>query len=421
MPAAVILWWGSDIRVLGGSGYSVRSLEDRDDPVAAILAMAGDGAVSGRSVRIIYHPATLEAREVACPNVGRKRLHKLLSADHAALTAPDTLWSAEALRRGIDGFGTVVYIDAKSRLPLLVEELARRGIRTEGAWSLQSLVEATPPCDGAEGVFLGVVATGRRALVSCVNSSGDRLVRFQEGPDFADAALAEVGTALALLDTGEPFPALCALEEGPATAALRERLAGGRPVEISLPDFLARARTLTPGSLSDILPRRARLSRGVLLQGLAAGLGVLLMAGSGWSVRTTRQAERRLRDQAAAAGERHLQLQAEIARRLAAREEIAGLRRELGGIQCPSQNHYALLMALARSTPSEVSLRDIEIEGSRFSIRGRCSESAPGPDSPLSSFRRSLAQAGLPWELVGASGEASHVSEADFTLEGQFR
>jgi len=421
MPAAVVLWWGPDIRIAGGGRGLALTLGERDDPVSGIVSLVGDGSVFGDSVRIIYHPAGLDVREIDCPNAGRTRLRRLLSAEHGALLSQGTLWCVEPARPGGDHRGALLHIDVDSPLPRLVGELAGRGIRVEGAWPLQTLVGATPPYDSPGGAALGVVALGGRALVSCETRDGGRFVRFHEGPDFAHDAAREVGTALALLDGSGPIPTLCSLEDGPAAGTLRSRIGDGPRTDLPLPALLERARMLKPGGLSDFLARGPDYGRGIPFPAIAAALGAALLAWSVWSVRTTLLSRERLGTQAAAAGERRAQLRIEVADRLAVRDRIRMLGRSLEQVECPRQEQFELLLALAHSTPSRIVLTGVSTEGGQFSIKGRCVGCPSGPEAAIAAFRKALGGDGLPWRIARPAQGIVPADGEEFTLEGTFR
>jgi len=315
----------------------------------------------------------------------------------------------------------MLYMDVRSRLPRLVGDFGRIGIRTEGAWPLQTLVEATPPCEGDGRASIGIVALRGRALVRSANAQGDRLVRFHDGPDFADSALQEVGTALALFESGEPVPSLGVAEDATMAAALGERLGGGRHSEMTLPQFLGRARLLQPGGPADFLARRPVLARGTALQALATALGIALAAGSVWSVRSTSRGRQEVRDQDAAAGERSRRLREEVAGRRAIQDEMAALDRRLGRMGCPKQSLFELLMALSQSTPDQIVLREVTVDGAVFSIRGRCGPRDTGTDDPLTAFRSRLAGKGAPWTLSDPPAGERAQGGQDFAVHGVFR
>jgi hypothetical protein len=420
MAASVILWWGLDVRIVGAGGTRALTLGEREDPVAGILALADDGALLGGSVRIVYHPPGLEVRELACRDFGRKGLRRALGAEHPSLRAPGALWCCESVRSGALGPGTLLYVDRNSLLPLLVGGLAARGVRTEGAWPLQTVVESTPPCDRA-AAFLGFVATGSRALVSCVNTDGDRFVRFHEGPGFADDAVGEIGTALALLESGGAVPTLCAVDEGPAADAVRGRLGAGPPTTISLAALLERARVLQPGAPSNFLLGRGAFGRGIPSRAIAVGLGAALLAGSAWSFWATWRDREMLGRQAVAAGENRLRMQSELAARQSLHDRLIHLQRELDQASCPPQGHHDLLMALAHNTPGRIRLCEVTIEGGRFSIKGVCGAGTSGSDGPFSSLRRALAAEGSGWTILSAARNADGTGGGEFTIEGAFR
>jgi len=415
----VILWWGRQIRLLAdGQKPAARALEPGEDRVAAILRMIAEAGAAARAVRLIYHPETLEAHEVACPRTSRSRLRRIFAGEHRALAAPDTFWSAEPIRGGPNGHATVIYLDPHSPLPRLREGLAQGGMRLEGAWPLQSLLEAFPTCgDGARG-FFSVVAADSQAFVSSLGTSGDRSVRFYDGPEFAAAAIAEMRTVLARFDEGATPPGLLLLEDGPHSAAFRDALRSQPLTEVLPAELLARARFLSPGGFSDFLPRKsfARLRRAARISpkgviAAAAAMILILMGGHAWSARQDRhRRQREISDQR----EQRLLSERSAESRRAFQDRID----ELDRAESPPQAHYELLTALARTIPPAIALQMLTAGPDRFAIAGHIYEGAGGPENPLSAFYRALAPPEAPWILspLPPPGPGS-----DFAIEGSFR
>ena len=421
----VIFWWGGDIRILSGGQISGRRLEKKEDPVAAIFRMiAGDGA-GVRAARIIYHPDTLEAHEAACPRTSRSRLRKIFAGEHPALAAPDTVWSAEPIRRGPNGHATVLYIDEHSSLPRLLEGLAGRGFRVEGVWPLQSLIEAFPTCGAAGRGFLGVVATGSQAFVSSLGTSGDRSVRFYDGPEFAEAAIGEMRTVLARFDEGDPPPGLLMLEDGTQAGAFRDALRNQPLTEVLPAELLAHARFLPPGGPSDFLPRksfsqwmpRLPLCRAARMR-LMGAFAAALLIGAGWHAWSVRQERIRQQRRFAVLQEQRLSVERSAESRRALQDRLDRLDEALRRAQSPIQVHYDFLAAVAKTIPSTIALQTMTIEHGRFAIAGHIYQGAGGPESPLPRFCRALAPAEAPWIL---SALPPAMANPDFALEGSFR
>jgi len=416
MPgSAVILWWGADIRLLAGDGKMLRlAVAEADDPVPAILRLAGETCAPAQAVRVIYHPDTLDAHEVSCPNTSRSRLRKILLREFRALGAPDAVWSVEPIRRGTKGCATVLYLDQRSPLPRLLAGLAGGGWPVEGVWPLQSLVEATPPCAMARDGFLSLVVLGRRGLVSCVGPSGDRSLRFLEGPECVDGAIAELGSALARFEEGATPPGLMIVEDGGSSGAL-EHAPGARALTaMAAATFLSHARTLPAGGFSDFVGHRPFLARPPPLRPTqaAAGLALVLAAlGLAWNARQDRARTRR---QFATAREQQANLRQWVEDRAAAQARIDQLTLALSRIPGRAQPLCDFLAALDRATPTAIALQEVTIQGGALTVRGRIIDDA-GPSGALSRLWRVLAVPDAPWHLDDLP--AGQVG-ADFTLRG---
>jgi hypothetical protein len=397
---------------------SSRSLADHEDPVAAILAMMPRAAPRAGVVRIVFHPASIEMREVSCANAGRSRLHRLLSREFPVLKAAGTLWAMDSIRPDGGGHGTMLYIDVHSLLPRLVDGLARLGIRTEGAWPLQSLVEAAAPAAVCRESSCAVVAIAGHALVSSWNSAGVRSVHHHDGGGFAEDALTDLGTALALLEGDGALPGLCALENVAGTALLRNRLGDPGAAATSIAAFLERARFLRAAGISNFLPRRYMGAAKRVLAGLAAALGLAMMAGAAWFAHATWQYRNRTLRSEGEAGEHRLQMRAAIESRLVAQDEIRRLEQALAQLQTPPQREYALLTAISRLIPNEVEVLDISTRGEDFSILGRCEGNPAGPRAVLAKFRQDLESEGSPWSLAA---EPAAGTGPEFSWHGSFR
>jgi len=419
MPeSAVILWWGADIRILAGNGKTSRlTLEGAEDPVPAILRMAGESCVAAQPLRIIYHPETLDTHDISCPNTSRSRLRKILVREFRALAAPDAVWSAEPIRRGLKGYATVLYIDKHSRLPRLLEGLAERGLPVEGVWPLQSLVEVTPPCAMAEDGFLSLVVLGGRALVSSAGPSGDRSVRFFEGHEFADAAIAEMGTVLARFEEDAVPPGLMIVEESPHAGAFKVPMPAPALNEMSLAAFLGHARILPAGGFSDFLGHKPFFDRLPAPRQMMAWAGLILMVASAWFAWAARQDRESSLRQVAASREQHAHLQEWVASRATIEGKIDELEQAVSRIQGAPQPHYELLAALDRATPKTIALQALKIQDRAFAIKGHIYEDADRPDT-LPRFWRELAAPDAPWHLEDAP---TTTGEADFTLRGSFQ
>jgi hypothetical protein len=102
---------------------------------------------------------------------------------------------------------------------------------------------------------------------------------------------------------------------------------------------------------------------------------------------------------------------------LAWQRQIADLRADWGRMGVPSQPHYELLLALARVTPANISLRELRCDGEGFLLRGHVYEKADRPDSPLIQFCRDLTPPENSWRFSGGP----EVVEGDFAWRGTFQ
>jgi hypothetical protein len=418
MPeAAVILWWGPDIRILCGGGRVRRhTLPSGDeDPAPAILGMIAEERGSCRSVRIIHQPDTLDIHETACPGAARARLRRTLAAEFPALDRTDAIWSVEPGRRGSAGAGAIVSIDSGGRLRPLAEGLAAAGLAVEGAWPLHSVIEAVPACATSRRGFLCIAATGRRAVVACAGETGDRTVRLFSGDGFAEDALAGARSARARFEDGDEPPGLIAAEDAALNARLRDAVQAHALVDLSLESLMGHARRLSPGGASDFLAPRSRLAHPRALRRAAAAAGIVLLAGSAClSLEARRQKERDLRENAASR-EQRARLEQAIAGRTALRERMDRAARLLTEAQAPLQLHHEFLAALGKAIPDAIVLRSIGFQKDRFIIRGRVLDGAGRGDGPLAAFCRELAPQGSAWRLEAPESAAGG---AEFTLKG---
>jgi len=417
--SAVVLWWGAEIRVLGPDGtLSSRTLTPREDPVGAILEMMAALASGSVVARIAYHPASIELREVGCPDTGKGRILRSLSGEVPALKAAGTLWAVDPVGSGPVGHRTLLYIDVRSGLPRLIDGLARLGIPTVGAWTLQSVVEAGLPRGGSDGAFWAVVAVPGRALVSCASTNGERLVHYHDGRAIAEGISADIGRTVALHEGAGSLPAICALEEGPGISDLQKALGPAGAEACSIACFLGFARLIPPGGRSDFLPESSRFPSGKTVVGLAAAAGILLLAASAWFAFATWREQEQMRRSAGEAGDRLARLRVEVGSRRATEDRILRLERSLGRLQARPQRVFELLATISRMIPPQVEIEEISAEDCTFVVRGRCEESTTDPGGPRARFRRDLASGDLPWTLTPETGSSAG---PDFLWHGIFR
>jgi hypothetical protein len=417
--AFVILWWGTDIRVLGLDGaLASRCLVEREDPVAAIVAMVSGIAPAGTCARIAYHPSSIEIHDTRCPVLGRTRLFRHLSREYASMKAKGALWAIDPPKGRTAGAGSVLYVDVHSALPRLVDGLARMGIHTVGAWPLRCLVDATgSTCRGGEPSW-AVLAIPGRALVISAGPHGGQFAHHHEGVGAEEDAVADVNTALALLEGAEGAPGLCAVEEGGGMEDLCRLLAGCKTVRTTLAGLLGSAGALTPGGPSDFLQVRTRYQARRCLAALAGAFGVLMLAGSAWSIRSTCMHREEIRQREVAAAGLRSQLHASVESRRALNDAILRRERELAQMEVGRQREYDLLMALSGLIPRQVELLELSTLAGNFTIRGRCETGTASPGDILARFRRDLGFKDAPWSL---SVEPAGDPGPDFEWHGSFQ
>ena len=417
--AFVILWWGTDVRILGPDGaLASRCLVEGEDPVAAIVAMVSGIAPAGTRARIAYHPSSIETHDIRCPVLGRTRLFRHLSREYPSMKARGTLWAIDPPKGQPACAGSVLYLDVHSALPRLVDGLARTGIHTVGAWPLRCLVDATgSTCRGGEPSWV-VVAIPGRALVTSMGPHGGQFAHHHEGVGAEEDAVADVNTAVALLEGAGGAPGLCAIEEGGGMEDLCRLLAGCKVVRTTLAGLLGSAGSLTPGGPSDFLRVRTRCQARRCLAALAGAFGVLLLAGSAWSVRSTCMYRDGIRQGEVAAAGLRSKLRASVESRRAIDDAIHRRERELAQMEVGRQREYDLLMALSGLVPRQVELLEVSTLAGNFTIRGRCETGTTGPADILARFRQDLGFKGAPWSL---SVEQAGDPGPDFEWHGSFQ
>jgi hypothetical protein len=432
MDPAVILWWDTEIRLRAPDGtVSTRTLAEREDQIESILELVGESERI-TAARIIYHPASLDVHAIACPPVNRARLKAVLAAEYPALNLPHAVWSAEPPRRSLDGSGhtTVLYLDNRSRLRRLVEGLGKRGITVEGVWPLLSLVESTPPCN--EGEFLAVIAIGSRSLVACASPTGSRYFRLQTANEFEEKASSDINAALSLFDGTALPPGLLLIELEAPAGRLRGTVKDLALTEITITEFLAMASRLKRGSFSDFLPQTPFFARPSVLARIAAAAGFVLMLGSAWHVYDSREANELARRRMTAYQAEHAELERLVETHRTAKVRIDEVERELSLVEFGPPLHGKLLLALARATPSIISLESVSITGSNFVIKGHVIEGAASIPPPLTILIQALTASDSRWRvedpgspgllqgMVSALSPTPGPAAASFTLRGFF-
>lgn len=426
----VILWWNTEIRLLKPDGQiGARRVEGRGDPIGAILELLKE-CPGVESARVIYHPPNLDVYPLPCPNTSRARLKAVFSGEHPALSLPHAVWSVEEVRRNLDGDGynTILYIDNRSRMPRLIEACAAKGIEIEGIWPIQTLIEASPPCRGADFGFISVLVLGNQSAVSCVRPNGGRYLRMQDGPEASRKAAGDLNAALALFDGAALPVGLLMVEGGADPGPLKEASGELALTSVSLGELLATAKELKARSISDFRPRRTLFKPTVPELAVLAGAILFLASAWFWLARYESQSLWRRRLEASRA--EHAELQELVNSRRAIKERIDQLNVAIGACQVSPQRHYDLLMAISRAAPTTLSLQSFMTDGDRFEIKGRIFGGGSGPGSPLADFGHGLPAEGPFWQVSTPSdhptanpnaGSTPGDSANSFTLQGVFR
>lgn len=415
-PSAVILWWDAAFRLLTPDGKLVSyTVEPEGDHVTAIKYLMASECGDATSLRLIYHPAHLDSHFTTCPDTTRAKLHAVFAHEHPALGLPDTIWSVEPVctHRDGDGSSTILYLDHRSRLPGLIDALAHVGIQVEGAWPLQTLIEATPPCVAAKQGWISVVAIGRRSLVSCGRPNGGRFLRFQDQP--APKLGADLNAALAFFD-GLPLPpGLFVCDEGAPETVFTDTLRDLPFTETPLAEFLAHARILKPGSFSDFTPRHPQIALKTVLPNAAAVAGIALMLWAAHFAYSAHSSAQAARKSVARVATDQAQLAALVASRRAFKEQIDQFSGEIDRLRSTPPPHHELLVTLTKAVPKTMHLQSLTMDARSFTITGRIFEGAGTAVSPLAALRGALSVEREPWRLAESLPGAS---EENFSLHG---
>ncbi|MBL9187474.1 MAG: hypothetical protein JNK23_08365 [Opitutaceae bacterium] len=413
---AVVLWWDDALRVLAPDGRLLsRTLAAGADHVAEIQKLIAAECAGISALRIVYHPAHLDLHLLPCPDTSRAKLRTIFAHQHPALALPDTVWAVEPIRRHRDGDGcnTILYLDHRSPLPRLLAALQSSGIDVEGAWPLQTVIEATPACEASVDGFVSVLGIGRRSLVSCLRPNGARFLRLQEQP--SPKLGPDLNAALAFFE-GAPFPAGLVVGSDEAWYDFFRETVRDFPFQkLTVAEFLSHARRLKPSGFSDFTPRRPIVTRKTFFPAAVALAGIAALA---WSVQSAYFGHRRAHaahDALTRIEREQSQLALLVASRRATKEEIERLEVQIGRLRSSPQLHHRLVTSLTNALPKTMSLQTLKIEDRRFTITGKIFEGGGTAASPLIGFRRAVTTAGEPWRV-----EEAPIADAkdNFSLAG---
>jgi hypothetical protein len=409
----VILWWGCALRILGADGSTASSpVPVGADPVATIVEAAARAAGGARTARIIHQPDSVELHEWAFPDSARPRLRRILSRRFGALEEPGACWAAHPA----SGEGTgLVLIDPCSILPRLAAALGAAGLVLEGAWDLPALVDTALPPDG-DG-HLALLAAGGRAAVSCASSSGGRTFRLFEGPELAESAVPTLRACAARFEDGARPGILAVAEDAPGRDSLLEALPTGSAAPVPLEEFLAHARRLPPGDLSDFMARPGFWARALIPgRAMAAGGAILMIAAAAVAARA-RAGQAVAQRETSEWREEHARLERWVAARLPDEARIARLETAIARASSPAAPTHGFLVLLARATPPTVVLRSVVVRDGAFVVTGRVTGPEAGFAEALGRLRAGLRAPGEPWtvgEPLPGPGPAA------FTIGGTF-
>jgi hypothetical protein len=275
-----ILWWGDQLRIHFAEDSTEQVTEaatGRDDStLAEIIAGKLQGA---GNVRLIYHPAGLESHRIEPLPRHRRRCRRKLARLRPVVLPASTVWSAVAGR--ISGAEGILAVEPKSVLPRLVGCLRPRGIEIDGAWTIWSLLETGPAPEMPASVRAAVL--GNQAIVSSVDSRGNRDFRSYSGEDMGERLLGDLRTLLAQFEETDRQSAWIAMDRECLELDLQTRLAEIVPDTLPISQLAARVWEFSRGDAADLLAdqtpairrRRRMTAAGLLASALVAALAAL--------------------------------------------------------------------------------------------------------------------------------------------------
>jgi hypothetical protein len=413
--AVVVLWFGRELILVDDGGMQSVELPDRGDEVGAIVQAIESLAPPPKRLRLIYHPSDIELHTAECAKGRRAVVRATLSESHPALRRADAIWAVSRLHPVETGHATLLWIEARSRLLRLREALARRGVRLLGAWPLVSLFELSPPTDQMAEPAIAVLLTEGGGVVYAVTPGGVRTVVWSLGREHRTQVSALLRNALSHFAADSPPPVLVVDGSSEPWNLGVGPLAGLQPTARPLEEFMRAAQELAPGSLADFIPEQTVLRLDALLR-FAAALCTLAAV----TVGAVYFAEyRRLQGDARVRRTLADQLQAESSRLRQNERTLADLRAFEAETKAAAAGRLALLAAVMRSKPVEVTVHSITINGPGFEITGTAHETQGQPAGPYQRFVAALAAEPAPWRLTPDSRSA-RPADGRFTISGTF-
>lgn len=397
-PRTVLLWgdrwWfaGSD------TALAFQNLAHAVEVLAAHLA----NEPKPIRLRLIYQPDAFASVAAACPAGDRGTLADALAADYPALGDPSCAWSHEPVLPWQEGHSTVLYFEREPGLFALAVQLARLGLAVDSAWPLGTFLQLLPEEWSESGAVTAVAIEAERAVAYRHSGDTRRMVLAWRG----HGAIAEVGQWLRPIlaqNAGEPLLLVFSDHEAAARLESHVTLEGHPGVEqISLGSALCRRAALPRYHPAQLLPRGPVITaeRAVI----AASLAFLCTAA--WSGVTLAHEWRAARTEAHSQETRSAGLRAEIARLQVNASEIAALRSVIdSGAAGPPWG--ALLEQLAATTPPEIVLDALRVDGRNVELNGWLAPSSPS--SALEAWRARLAPAPGPWTVNVRAGNGGAI------------
>jgi len=417
-----ILWFGKQLVLKTTEGVEGLPLPEKEDPIPLVMAAIEALEPRPKTVRIIYQPADLEMHAVDDMSKGNRNvIADTLGADYPALRNPATVWSASRLHKTEDGrYGTLLWIDSKLRLARLRGALEQKKIKVEGAWPLVSVLEEVEPTKTPNSPAMAVVLTDAGGFVYAVAPGGGRTATFVTGYGFRQQLGGVVKTALSHYSTSERPPVLVVdggVEKWDIGAT---ELADSSPLTLNLEEILAVGEKLPPRSLANFLPRELVLRVDRILQWatVAVAAAAVLSLAAYYHQYRGLVASGIEQDRIAQA------LRAEVATykaNQAKMQEIDQLDREM---ETTAGGRMALLKAIMRDKPREVTVHTLTISNNTFAIQGTAHEGAGSNQGPYYAFLDKLAaenKAGGPLLALDKEARPAVLPEAEFTINGTFK
>lgn len=408
-----LLWFGAEAYALHGADLLPIPLPDKGDPATTIAEAVAKLEPRPKTVQLIYQPAGLDPLRAACTRGSRAVLAKVLANEHPAVAHPSAMWAALTPQAFEGSYTTMLFIDARPRIPRLQAALAEHSIAMRGAWPLPALLETIPPfSSGSEpGIFL--VTTETTGLVYAILPNASRSLSLVGDVAARDNALLSLNTALTYFEHDVPPPVhVIALGE---PWPLGDNFAEITPTAHDLPSLLQRASALPTSGTSNFAPPEFAFPWNRLLQ-LASVLMIAFALISGFIYyRDLRALQADQTRRAALADD----VRKQVTTLRANREQIYAAR--AFGAEVPeSQRQMGRLFdTLVKATPTAITLHSLTITDGTFTIEGTLHEGIGNQTGPFTTFYDVLSRADQPWTM--SAQNRTIPTTADFLISGTFR